>query len=248
MSVPKPKAKLYSEFQQTLVDSRELSSCRIRAMVLKENFLTKAIIAPFGKDPAPIGLSPGYSDSGNLVALAISTSDKCLTVEFFDGRKSGVDAEKRSKVRDLLEEHILCRPSGDLYAFDFGPLAMALFTDIGLRITGGVDIQSAFDSDRPDRRPLAVIKQSIGPDQDDITICTDNILRVFTSTLYSTPGARSDLVQRAWISRFLPSYQNGAETFDKVGRIDTKNLSDAVRVLNFNVASYLLILHSRLSL
>lgn len=183
----------------------------------------------------PLGISPGFSEKGRLNALAVADDKNCRIIEFTQPKSQrggnnrpppGLPQAPRDvKGRTLLEDKILCRPVGDLLAFDIGPLSMSLYCDTNLRITNAVDIQSAFSA--VDRKPLTAIKQSVG---EDIQVKKENIVTLFSNPVYSAEDRKSttDLAMRAWVAQFLAGYGNGAETFEKVPRIDTKKLSSLV--------------------
>jgi len=192
----------------------------------------------------PLGISPGFSTKGRLNALAVADDNNCRIIEFSQPKpqRGGNNRpppglpqpppHRDLKGRTLLEDKILCRPVGDLLAFDFGPLSMSLYCDTNLRITNAVDIQSAFSA--VDRKPLTAIKQSVG---EDIQVKKENIVTLFSNPVYSEEDRKSttDLAMRAWVAQFLAGYGNGAETFDKVPRIDTKKLSSQVSLLFISI-------------
>ncbi|KAF7374797.1 AAA-12 domain-containing protein [Mycena sanguinolenta] len=220
-------------FMQTLLDGVE---SKLELKTLHEKDLTDKLLSVFA---GPIGIAPGYSKSGGLVALAIADDMYCLIVQFYSNRpttgnnargrgRGGKQVERPNKERDLsgrklLEEFILCREGGDLLAFDFGPLSMSLYCGVDLRITNGIDIQSAFSA--VDRKPLSAIKDAVG---DTLRIFEENVINVFQNPLYDPDKDQhcvSDLAMRAWISQYLFTIGNGAETFTKVVKINTKVLT-----------------------
>ncbi|KAJ7104047.1 P-loop containing nucleoside triphosphate hydrolase protein [Mycena belliarum] len=186
----------------------------------------------------PIGVAPGYSKSGGLVALAIADDTYCLIVRFYSNSGHAAPGSPRSKGRGgkrsdqpapnrdtsgrkVLEDLVLCRTSGDLLAFDFGPLSMSLYCGVDLRVTNGVDIQSAFSA--VDRKPLSAIRAAVG---DSIRVFEDNVKDAFENPIYQPDKKNSttDLAMRAWISQYLVCISNGAETFTKVPKINTQQL------------------------
>ncbi|KAJ6513134.1 P-loop containing nucleoside triphosphate hydrolase protein [Mycena sanguinolenta] len=220
-------------FMQTLLDGVE---SKLELKTLHEKDLTDNLLSAFA---GPIGIAPGYSKSGGLVALAIADDMYCLIVTFYSNKstmangargrgREGKREERPTKERDLsgrrlLEEIILCREVGDLLAFDFGPLSMSLYCGVDLRITNGIDIQSAFSA--VDRKPLSAIKDAVG---DTLRIFEENVINVFENPIYDPDKDHhciSDLAMRAWISQYLFRIGNGAETFMKVAKINTKELT-----------------------
>ena len=180
----------------------------------------------------PIGISPGYSAAGTLISLAIADDKICRIIEFSQPKKrangkSSPTPKAEVVARQKLQDHILCRTAGDIFAFDMGPLAMSLYCDLGgLRITNAVDIQSAFSA--VDRKPLTGIKAALGT---TVKIIKENVTNVFFNPIYDKLEDRNctlDLAQRAWVSQYLVRSGNGAEMFEKVTRIDTKKLDTIV--------------------
>ncbi|KAF8638330.1 hypothetical protein AX17_002350 [Amanita inopinata Kibby_2008] len=158
----------------------------------------------------PLGLSPGYADNGRLIALAIADDENCRIVEF----------QRTANKRDTLQAKVLCRDAGDVFAFNMGPLSMSLFSDLQLRISNAVDIQSAFSA--VERNPLTAIRKIVG---DSIQIFPENVEQLFREPIYDQKN-RAQLAIRAWVSQFLATYENGQEVFDKVPRIDTGKFAD----------------------
>jgi hypothetical protein len=217
---------------QTLIDG-EYSVVKIPTITIHESVLKPEDLSVFDH-PRPIGISPGYSASGTLLALAIADDANCRIVEFYSAKPKrefyGRGDEKPPPHRNLqgralLQTSILCRPLGDLFAFDLGPLSMSLYCDVGTRITNGVDIQSAFSA--VNRRPLATIEAAVG---DTVPIMAENITTVFRNPIYDQEDRNraTDLAMRAWVSQFIAGLDNAADTFAKVPKIDTKKLSPEV--------------------
>ena len=193
----------------------------------------------------PIGISPGYSAAGKLISLAIADDKNCCIIEFSQPKSKRTNGKPSSTPkpetpppthkpgvfsgRQKLQDHILCRSAGDIFAFDMGPLTMSLYCDLGgLRITNAVDIQSAFSA--VDRKPLTGIQTILG---DSVKINAENVTNVFFNPIYNNEDRNciTDLAQRAWVSQYLVGSGNGAEMFDKVKRIDTKKLDSSVGLL-----------------
>ncbi|GLB40323.1 putative AAA domain containing protein [Lyophyllum shimeji] len=161
-----PPSRLLN-LMQTLVDGAEFSLVRIPTTKVLELDITADTFTAFDH-PRPIGLSPGFSSTGKLLALAIADDKQCTIVEFNVraapgyGRNRGGRDDKPSLHRNLddLQQTILCRPAGELFAFDMAPLSMSLWGDAKLRVTNAVDIQSGLSA--VDRKPLTAIKEILG--------------------------------------------------------------------------------------
>lgn len=193
----------------------------------------------------PIGISPGYSAAGKLISLAIADDKICRIIEFSQPKNNNKRTNGKppptlkpevTLAWQKLQDYILCRTAGDIFAFDMGPLTMSLYCDLGgLRITNAVDIQSAFSA--VDRKPLTGIKTVLGT---TIKISEENVTNVFLNPVYDIKdrNCTTDLAQRAWVSQYLVRSGNGAEMFDKVPRIDTKKLDASVsHLLSENIMS-----------
>ncbi|KAG6813950.1 hypothetical protein H0H92_005205 [Tricholoma furcatifolium] len=214
----------------TIIDGAEFSLLRIPTRKLQEQDISQESFHNFDH-AKPIGISPGYSAAGKLVALAIADDKTCTIVEFTTTSPRSRDTRNRNKAplqRNLtyLEQGILCRPAGDLFAFDMGPLALSLYYSLDgvkLRITRAVDIQSGLSA--MDRKPLTAIKEILGS---SAVVKEQNIKTVFYYPIYDPKDSKSatDLAQRAWISQLLATYGNGEITLGKVPRIDTVKMNN----------------------
>lgn len=223
---------------QTLIDG-PYSLVKIPTITIKESDISNETLSVFDH-VRPIGISPGYSKAGTLIALAIADDQNCRIVEFNrdtaaprrseggQGRGGGNKQPARHDTENLqmLQDIVLCREAGDLFAFDMGPLSMSLYCDVKLRITNAVDIQSGISA--VDRKPITAIMEVIGT---SVQVMKDNIKTVFRNPIYDQEDRNraTDLAMRAWVSQFLAGYGNGAETFAKVPKIDTKKLLPRVR-------------------
>ena len=205
----------------------------ISVRTVHEGKLTQEHLQPFIDDfPRPIGIAPAYSESGSrLVVLAIANQTNVLLVELYSSKPNGRDKNATIKPRDttgrsLLQNEIFCRPFGDIFAFDFGPIALSLYNDLGgLRLVNGVDIQSACLP--KNRQPLASIKQAVG---DSATIYEINVCDSFENMTYD-PKRTTAIALRAWIAQYLPRLDVMEETFANAKRIDTAKLPNLVSSL-----------------
>lgn len=229
---------------QNILDGPRCSGLLPTTRIPEEHILDSDLLKIFAH-ALPLGISPGYSETGRLLALSITDGKHCRIIEFQqpkrENRRQPVNnptwPENIIEGRKQLQDHVLCRAMGDIFAFDMGPLAMSLYCDLGLRITCAVDVQSAFSA--ISRKPLSAIRETLGEDSDSdeslvatekIKINTKNVKSLFLYPVYD-PADRNtvlDLAVRAWVSQFLPGFGNGAGVFDKVKRIDTNNLPQQV--------------------
>jgi hypothetical protein len=221
-----------TNLMQTLIDG-EYSLVKIPTITTNERDLTTDTLSVFDH-ARPIGISPGYSKEGNLVALAIADDQNCRIIEFVAprggrGYRDSSRAPRRNQEGlEQLQEKVLCRNAGDLLAFDMAPLSMSLYCDAKLRVTNGVDIQSSVSA--VDRKPLTAIEHIVGT---TAPIIKENVVTVFQNPVYDQDDRNraTDLAMRAWVSQFLTGYENGAETLEKVPRIDTRKYKPEVSYL-----------------
>ena len=210
----------------------------ITATTVKLSHLTEDLLKPFLDNPCdPIGIAPAYAQSDNqLVVLAISNASQVLLVELFS--KSGAERgtfvpsqRKNSPGHTLLQDKLLYRPMGNIYAFDFEPLALSLYKDHGgLRLVNGVDMQSACCPEDRDRQPLMSIKAAIG---DDTTIYDDNIRDSFENMIYD-PKRTPEIANRAWVSQYLARLGTMEAVFAAAKKIDTQKIPGVVSLLGYS--------------
>lgn len=199
----------------------------------------------------PLGISGGYDKrDGKLVYFAIA-DDKCCRIVRFEYSEGPVGrGSQRPSLREkpppqeiliclqALQDNILRRPYGSIYGFDMGPLSMALFDDLDLRIQNAVDIQSAFVGSGIDplaRDPLTVMTAALGDEATSLVpvkISTTNVQSLFYTYSYDTTvrgtmadNDYTDVAMRAWVAQFLANFENGEAAFADIPRIDTYNMS-----------------------
>ncbi|KIY44153.1 hypothetical protein FISHEDRAFT_78066 [Fistulina hepatica ATCC 64428] len=202
----------------------------IQTRLLSEDEIDSNLFDVF-VDGVRLGLSAGFSaEDSRIECLAICSDSTCLIVEFkypASSRRSEVLAATLRPGLEILRDRVLCRDTIMLLAFDLAPLAMALYSDLGIVILNGIDIQSGY-LELVDRRPVDVIKDAVG---DNSEVRESNVERAFASAARFSASNRQryiDLTEIAWISQFVGNVGNGFETLDKVKRIDTKNLPTGV--------------------
>jgi len=142
---------------QTIIDGQEPETNRpIPAQTIQEASLAKSDLFQTFDHALPLDVSPGFSVSGQLVALAIADAKECRIIEFDKKPKETPDiAENREKLQDKT----LCSFSGDLLAFDMAPLAMAIHRYLYLCVVNAIDIQSGFPD--IDRQPISAIEKAL---------------------------------------------------------------------------------------
>ncbi|KAL4260424.1 DNA2/NAM7 helicase-like C-terminal domain-containing protein [Pleurotus pulmonarius] len=227
-------AKFETMFQN-LYDNPDDPGCILyRTRQLKE--LKPAVLKPF-MTAQPIGVSAAYSKIGYLSALALVTKILegsheakgkwgCLIVEFpaAGGRKGDRPVTPNDQDDSLLQK-VFQHQISNIYAFDIAPLAMSLFGDHNLRISNGIDIQSAFPN-IVDRNPLKIVHDIV---DSRFRVFDENIKSVFRNSDVSddSENMHNDLILRAWISRTIVDIESASSTFDRVPKVDLAKFPDA---------------------
>ncbi|KAG7444676.1 uncharacterized protein BT62DRAFT_219829 [Guyanagaster necrorhizus] len=230
MTTPTPKRK-HLEIIQVLISHPNYYGIRIRQHVVDETCITERMLDIFSTERGtgaeradPLGISVGYTKEGRLAALAVADKERCCIIEF-----ASLPPPNRQQKMEILQKHVLCRSIGELYAFDAAKLAMVLWSELGVKVTRAIDIQSVFtDTDFPsDRKPLSAIQACFG-DSDNCKLNEKNIDQIFNDLTYNfeeISQMRTDILGRAWISCILPSHENGISTFSTAKPINTSELS-----------------------
>jgi hypothetical protein len=222
-------------FDQTLINEHIGS---IKARVVHEKELEtdhiQWLLGPGDSNsPRSVGISPAYSQSGGLPALACANNTCVLIINlhstrpYSDGNMSGSGTAPRNiECRKLLEEGLLCNPFITLYAFDLAPFALSLQLHAHLHVTDAIDIQSALQV--ADRSVVGAVQVAT------TEFFLDNITGAFKRMLYESNKDKdkdlTNLVQRAWLSGFIGQYDLGLvkDMFYKAPKVDMKKFSDEV--------------------
>lgn len=230
------------DLDQTLLSGRDrygsLNTTPSLVIVCDEKDITKGILGAFKNSNEPLGVSIGLSPRDqtiNTLAIVVEGNPKkrCLIIQFSSqlgrlNRRESAPGFEPDKVRQMIQD-VLCRPAG-FCAFDLAPLALALYRDLGIRVSNGVDIQSAFSKDPREKRktPLEAIVTLVGEDT-SIQLITSNIRSAFADLTYDLyargasrlKSSRTNVFQRAWVSQFLTSFENAPQQFAEVPVIST---------------------------
>jgi hypothetical protein len=222
-------------FNQNLIDEY---IDNIEARVVHEKDLKPIhlqwLLGPDGNSPRSVGISPAYSQSGSLPALACALDTRVLVINFHsskpyrDGATSSGTMPRNVERRRLLEYELLCHPLCTIYAFDLANIALSLHLHLHLHITDAIDIQSALQI--PDRSVVLSVQYVIA---DACKVWTENIDRAFENLTYLSSKHKdlTDLVQRAWLCSYLGRYDFEAirDMFYKAPKVDTAKFSKDVR-------------------
>ena len=226
----RPEAAKTLSLDQTFIDEPIET---IEAHVVKERqFELTDLQWLFGStsnSPRSVGISPAYSKSGGLPALACAVGNRVLIIDFLsskpyeDGSSSG-PRPRNAERRGQLEQELFCHPDCTIYAFDLAPLALSLRLHLHLHLSNAIDIQSALPVET--RLPVESVEAIIS---DASPIFSDNITSAFDNILYVSSKHKdlSPLVQRAWLCGYLGSYDLGTaqDLFYKAPQVDMRKFS-----------------------
>ena len=185
-----------------------------------------------------LGLSGAYLPNGTLQVLAVADATTIILIDFTgdknNGRANSPNRSLTTEGRDYLRDQVLGRTCGFVYAFDMGPLALALWQSHNLRIKQAIDLQSA--GPPKTRAPYATIELA-----SDHRLNESNIKRTFNDFICQKPtdattsSIVTPLAQRAWAAHYVSQLASMEDRLSHVPPIDTFRLTDAV--------SYFLFLH-----
>jgi len=224
-------------FNQILIDE-DIDSIKARVVHEKDFELVHLqwLLGTDGNSPRSVGISPAYSQSGGMPALACALDTRVLIIKFHssrpyrDGAAGSGTVPRNVERRNLLEYEFLCHPLCTFYAFDLANIALSLLQHFHLCLTDAIDIQSALRI--PDRSVLLSVQSVIA---DACPIFSENIDRAFENMTYHSSKHKdlSDLVQRAWLCSYIGRYDFEAikDKFYKAPKVDTAKFSQDVRHL-----------------
>lgn len=228
----RPEADKTFSFDQTLIDEPIES---IEAYIVHEKELEitdlEWLFGSTTNSPRSVGISPAYSKSGSLPALACAVNNRVLIIKFHsskddDGSRSR-PRPRNTERRSQLEQELLCHPDCTLYAFDLAPLALSLRLHLHLHLSDAIDIQSALPVET--RSPVESVQVIVS---DASAIFADNITTAFDTTLFVSTKHKdlSTLVQKAWLCGYLGQYELGLaqDLFYKAPKVDMRKFSAEV--------------------
>lgn len=179
----------------------------------------------------PLGLSGAFLHNGALQVLAIADATTIVLIDFAgdknNGRANSSDPSLITQGRDYLRDHVLGRTCGFVYAFDMGPLALALWQSRDLRIKQAIDLQSAGPAKT--RAPYATIKIA-----SDHKLNEGNINRTMINFAHERPddatqtSSTTPLAQRAWAAHYVSQLVSMEDKLAEVPPIDTTKFPDTV--------------------
>src|SRR5713226_3163470 len=234
-SSDKSKATQPMLFNQILIDEDiDIIEARVVHEKELEPIHLQWLLGPDENSPRSVGISPAYSQSGGLPALACALDTRVLIIKFHsskpyrDGAAGGAAVPRNVERRNFLEDELLCHPLCTLYAFDFANIALFLRLHLHVRLTEAIDIQSALRI--PDRSVLLSVQSVIA---DACPIFSENIDRAFENMIYHSSKHKdlTDLVQRAWLCSYIGRYDFEAirDVFYKAPKVDTTKFLQEVR-------------------
>ncbi|KAH9037839.1 P-loop containing nucleoside triphosphate hydrolase protein [Lactarius pseudohatsudake] len=231
-----PAASQPLSFDQTFIDE-PIDSIQARVVHEKELEITdfQWLFGSAANSPRSVGISPAYSKSGSLPALACALGNRVLIINFHSSKPhdDGTSGPRPRNIdrRNQLEQELLSHPDNTFYAFDLAPLALSLRLHLHLHLSNAIDIQSALPV--PTRSPVDSVQVIVS---DASPIFADNITSAFETTLYVSSKHKdlTELVQRAWLCGYLGQYDlgNTQDLFYAAPKVDMRKFSaEALNVL-----------------
>ncbi|KZP25209.1 P-loop containing nucleoside triphosphate hydrolase protein [Athelia psychrophila] len=201
-------------FQPSVFKMIHLTHLNVHVVTIYEHQLTtqRHILEAFiDTVDGVVGLAPIYGSGCVLTTLAMASSTSCLVIKF---------PKKPTKLnpgRILLQDLVLCQSDIQKSAFRMDRLAVSLFLDRHIRITGAVDLLS---TGIDDRNSLASILSALGG---EITLQKDNVKKIFKrreTALTSIP----EVAEQAWAACHTSCLPSMSKRMLTAARIDTQAL------------------------
>jgi regulator of nonsense transcripts 1 len=169
-----------------------------------------------------IGVAPAYSKCV-LALIAISTSSQVLLVRL---PKASNKAKKRknkllTEGRRLLRDAFFCNPQHPIAAFRMDRLAVALYLDLALRVTGGVDLLS---TGQAERGSLEAIMTTLG----GVTNIQKEVVAGLFKHREDISAPERDIALQAWTACKAAGLPRTATSLAKISQIDTQALDETV--------------------
>lgn len=168
-----------------------------------------------------IGVAASYGSRCVLNTIAFSSASRILLVQLSSSSRCTGKARKGQKNRLTapcsLVEAILCHPDITKYTFKMDKLSTAIYLDLGLRITNGVDILSVA---KGERHSVEALMSALGGET--------TLNKAAVTALFIDDETRSDIratATRAWMachSGLLPDMSN---RLARVARVNTQNMN-----------------------
>lgn len=171
-----------------------------------------------------LGVSAAHGFDGTLEFLAFSTKTHVLLLRV-PRNKQSIPARKNVLIQNL----ILSDSSRQKSAFRMDGVAAALYFDLSLRITSGVDLLSASQASR---WSLEGLMQALGG---EAHVHKQNLLPL----LDRDRNVRRPLeyaVLEAWLACHALDRAEMAPKFDQIPRINTDSLAETVNISNHSCA------------
>jgi hypothetical protein len=223
-AAPQPSSFLQN-FNDAPIDSI-IETRTVQEKVLESTHL-EWLFGTQANSPRSVGISPAYSKSGSLPAIACALGNRVLVVNFYssksrdDRRASGL-RPKDIERRNWLEQELLCHPDCTLYSFDLATFALSLHLHFQIHLANAIDIQSALILRT--RSPVDSVRAVVG-DQ----IFPEHITSCYEATIYGNDEKVNigSLAQMAWLCGYLGQYDLGdaQNLFYAAPKVDTRKFS-----------------------
>jgi len=202
----------------------------VRVIPCHENTLDEKILGSFLSTATDdnIGVAAAYGAKCALGMLAFASFSQVLLVRLSSSKLKTHGKNKQSSIaRKLLRDSVLCHPDLAKFAFRMDRLAVALYLDLSLRITSGVDLLSVA---KADRQSLEAVMHCLGG---ETTLHKANVINLFKQDeKISTPR---DVALQAWAAYRAATLAKMASKLAMVPRITTGTESFDPKVRYFRV-------------
>ncbi|OAX35939.1 hypothetical protein K503DRAFT_337979, partial [Rhizopogon vinicolor AM-OR11-026] len=199
---------------------------------IHESVISSAVLSRFlsSVQGGTVGMAATYRSDCSLSCLAFATLTCALVVHFSAPGKPNRQKNKKkgqeqqppiSLGRALLQDHILCNPGIQLYAYMMDRISISLFLDLSLRINAAVDILSVSHLD--DRRSLQALMNALG---DEDLLRKVNVKTLFARRRRKNASTAKDVALQAWAAYRAATLARMAPKYATLSRIATDTMSD----------------------
>ncbi|KAG9314970.1 P-loop containing nucleoside triphosphate hydrolase protein [Chiua virens] len=179
---------------------------------------------------AVLGVAATYGENCQLSSIAFSTLSQTLVVNLVPRR--GPQSRRVAASKTLIQDRLFLNPKLQKYAFKMDMLAVALFLDLSIRISGGVDMLSVTTTDSRES-PQAMMNAMGG----ELKLNKKNVKSLFFDTA-SLVDATSKVALEAWAACRAATLPDMASRFESLARINTEAFSRAHLVALANISRH----------
>ncbi|RDB26164.1 Regulator of nonsense transcripts 1 [Hypsizygus marmoreus] len=187
----------------------------VRVDVFHESNLGRAQLDAFLQTivGGAVGVAPSYGSKCILGAIALASTSHVLFIRLSSPKSRQKRGRQIPPGRALLQDLVFCSPTSK-YAFKLDKLAVALYHDIGLRITNGIDLLSVA---KADRHSFEAILQALGGE----TMLNKSQVSALFKHEENAGSRLEDTVLQAWAACQVASLDHMQKRLTKISRVDT---------------------------